>query len=56
MRYSITYVINGVKEIRVSPFMRSASEAVLWMYRQKPSILSDLANLQVRPWQKGDQR
>lgn len=54
MRYTIKYEINGVKDIRISPYVPSVNHAILWLYRQKPLILANLADLEVRPYQRGD--
>lgn len=55
-RFTIKYAINGVREVRVSPFVGSPNDAVLWLYRIKPLILRHLDTLEVRPWQRGDDR
>jgi hypothetical protein len=56
-RYCITYrTESGLKEKRITPFVKHSGEAILWLYRQKPSILKHFEDVEVRPYHAGDGR
>ena len=54
-RFTIIYFTpSGVKEQRISPYVEHAGAAVYWLLRQKPWLIRHLAEVEVRPYQKGD--
>jgi len=54
-RFTIIYFTpSGVKEQRISPYVEHAGAAAAWILRMKPWLIQHLAEVEVRPYMRGD--